>query len=161
MVSARVIILEGWMHLRPASGPVVQSVSTPACHAGGRRFESVPGRQSRKLFSLRLSFFQRRRSLYQYTGLSRPMTRCTPNRGQNTRKSLPNPGRLSACQKSLAEFAARKRRKNQNIFCRGVYLAENTSQAASVEFVRPKRTNYARSRLQIFVEKPTKGFSTV
>ena len=29
------------------SGPVVQSVSTPACHAGGRRFESVPGRQKR------------------------------------------------------------------------------------------------------------------
>ena len=26
-------------------GPVVQSVSTPACHAGGRRFESVRGRQ--------------------------------------------------------------------------------------------------------------------
>ena len=26
------------------SGPVVQSVSTPACHAGGRRFESVRGR---------------------------------------------------------------------------------------------------------------------
>ncbi len=25
-------------------GPVVQSVRTPACHAGGRRFESVPGR---------------------------------------------------------------------------------------------------------------------
>ena len=29
------------------SGPVVQSVSTPACHAGGRRFESVRGRQIR------------------------------------------------------------------------------------------------------------------
>ena len=28
-------------------GPVVQSVSTPACHAGGRRFESVRGRQKR------------------------------------------------------------------------------------------------------------------
>ena len=28
------------------SGPVVQSVSTPACHAGGRRFESVPGRHN-------------------------------------------------------------------------------------------------------------------
>ena len=28
------------------SGPVVQSVSTPACHAGGRRFESVRGRQT-------------------------------------------------------------------------------------------------------------------
>ena len=28
------------------SGPVVQSVSTPACHAGGRQFESVPGRHN-------------------------------------------------------------------------------------------------------------------
>ena len=27
-------------------GPVVQSVSTPACHAGGRRFESVRGRHN-------------------------------------------------------------------------------------------------------------------
>ena len=27
-----------------------------------------------------------------------------------------------------------------------------------MEFVRLKRTNYARSRLQIFVEKPTKVF---
>ena len=25
-------------------GPVVQLVRMPACHAGGRRFESVPGR---------------------------------------------------------------------------------------------------------------------
>ena len=35
------------MYKHPAAGfgPVVQSVSTPACHAGGRRFESVPGRQ--------------------------------------------------------------------------------------------------------------------
>ena len=32
------------------SGPVVQSVSTPACHAGGRRFESVPGRQIKGIF---------------------------------------------------------------------------------------------------------------
>ncbi len=30
-----------------AFGPVVQLVRTPACHAGGRRFESVPGRQFR------------------------------------------------------------------------------------------------------------------
>ena len=29
-------------------GPVVQSVSTPACHAGGRRFESVPGRHFKR-----------------------------------------------------------------------------------------------------------------
>ena len=32
-------------------GPVVQSVSTPACHAGGRRFESVPGRQNPEAFA--------------------------------------------------------------------------------------------------------------
>ncbi|MDD6856178.1 MAG: hypothetical protein PUD66_07120, partial [Oscillospiraceae bacterium] len=44
--------------------------------------------------------------------------------------------------------------KDSIIFCRGVYLAENTSQAASVEFVRLRRTNYARSRLQKLAEKP-------
>ena len=33
-------------------GPVVQSVSTPACHAGGRRFESVRGRH--KVANLRI-----------------------------------------------------------------------------------------------------------
>ena len=33
---------------------------------------------------------------------------------------------------------------------RGVYVAKNTSQSASVEFVRFQRTNYARSRLQAF-----------
>ncbi len=38
------------------SGPVVQSVSTPACHAGGRRFESVPGRQE-SIASAMDSFF--------------------------------------------------------------------------------------------------------
>ena len=32
-----------------SSGPVVQSVSTPACHAGGRRFESVPGRHRKAI----------------------------------------------------------------------------------------------------------------
>ena len=40
-----------------------------------------------------------------------------------------------SAQKSLAEFAAAAANKIKNIFCRGVYLAENTSQAASVEFV--------------------------
>ena len=30
---------------------------------------------------------------------------------------------------------------------------ENTSQAASVEFVRRRRTNYARSRLQAFLSE--------
>ena len=36
------------------------------------------------------------------------------------------------------------------IFAGGVYVSENTSQAASVEFVGHRHTNYARSRLQPF-----------
>ena len=35
--------------LFPPLGPVVQLVRTPACHAGGRRFEPVPGRQFNKV----------------------------------------------------------------------------------------------------------------
>ena len=34
------------------------------------------------------------------------------------------------------------------IFAGGVYVSENTSQAASVEFLGHRHTNYARSRLQ-------------
>lgn len=34
------------------------------------------------------------------------------------------------------------------IFAGGVYVSENTSQAASVEFVGHRHTNYARSRLR-------------
>ncbi|MBS6582742.1 MAG: hypothetical protein KH318_08715, partial [Oscillibacter sp.] len=40
----------------------------------------------------------------------------------------------------------------------GVYLAKNTSQSASVEFVRFQRTNYARGRLQAFYQKRAKPF---
>ena len=71
-------------------------------------------------------------------------------------------GRSStACPKSLAEFAARRRQRNKIIFSRDMCVRENTSQAASVEFVRHGRTNYARSRLQAFCRKNPEGFSTV
>ena len=40
-----------------------------------------------------------------------------------------------------------------NILCQGVYLAQNTSQAASVEFGRQWQPNYARSRLPNLAEK--------
>ena len=53
-----------------------------------------------------------------------------------------------------------KRQKIKIIFCQGVYLTENTYQAASVSFVRYKRTKNARSRLQYSVGKPRRGFST-
>ena len=49
-------------------------------------------------------------------------------------------------QKSLAEFAARRRQRNEIIFSRDMCVRENTARAASVEFVRHRRTNYARSR---------------
>ena len=68
---------------------------------------------------------------------------------------------FSVSKKCLAEFAAVAANKVKSIFDRGVYLGENTYQAASVEFVRHRRTNYARSRLQKPVEKPQGGFLTV
>ena len=67
----------------------------------------------------------------------------------------------SACQKSLAEFAARRRQRNKIIFSRDMCVRENTARAASVEFVRHRRTNYARSRPQTFCRKNPEGFSTV
>ena len=51
--------------------------------------------------------------------------------------------------------------KIQIIFHRDMCVGKNTSQAASVEFVRLRRTNYARSRLQAFCRKNPKVFSTV
>ena len=52
--------------------------------------------------------------------------------------------------KSLAEFAARRRQRNEIIFSRDMCVRGNTARAASVEFVRHRRTNYARSRPQAF-----------
>ena len=38
------------------------------------------------------------------------------------------------CKKASQSLLPVAANKVQNVFCRGVYLAENTSQAASVEF---------------------------
>ena len=76
------------------------------------------------------------------------------------KKSSHTGGRL-ACHKSLTEFAARRRQRNEIIFSRDMCVRENTARAASVEFVRHRRTNYARSRPQAFCRKNPKGFSTV
>ena len=62
-------------------------------------------------------------------------------------------GRPLSVSKSLAEFAARRRQRSSIIFSRDMCVRENTAQAASVEFVRLRRTNYARSRLQSFCRK--------
>ena len=64
---------------------------------------------------------------------------------------------IQTVEKASLSFLRKQKRKSQNIFCQGVYLTENTSQAASVEFVRHRRTNYARSRLQKIWRKAPKG----
>ena len=66
--------------------------------------------------------------------------------------------RGSQTVKKASQSSLRQQRKRFKIvFDRGVYVGENTSQAASVEFVRLWRTNYARSRLQNWRKSP-KGF---
>ena len=45
------------------------------------------------------------------------------------------------------------------IFGGGMYFDKNTYQFESVEFVRQKRTNYARVKLQTFGGKARKGVS--
>ena len=62
--------------------------------------------------------------------------------------------------KSLTEFAVKAANKVEILFDRGVYVDENTAQAASVEFVCQWQTNYARSRLQRTGGKARRGFST-
>ena len=76
---------------------------------------------------------------------------------------------IADCRKKPRRVRCVSSEKDSIIFCRGapqggfscpfgaihlLYLAENTSQAASVEFVRLRRTNYARGRLQKLAEKP-------
>ena len=63
------------------------------------------------------------------------------------------PGTLPICQKASQSLPPAGGKSIEIIFCRGVYLAKNTSQSASVEFVRLWRTNYARGRLQAFCPK--------
>ena len=70
-------------------------------------------------------------------------------------------GVMQRVKKSLAEFAARRRQRSKIIFSRDMCVRENTSQAASVEFVRLWHTNYAHSRLQPFAGKTLRVFPTV
>ena len=50
--------------------------------------------------------------------------------------------------KSFAEFSAEAENKLKIIFCRGVYLAENTSQAASVRVVRQQMRGPHKARMR-------------
>ena len=55
--------------------------------------------------------------------------------------------------KEPRRVCARRRKESPIIFFGDMCGEENTSQAASVEFVRRRRTNYARSRLQTPLSK--------
>ena len=59
----------------------------------------------------------------------------------------------AACPKASQSFAAAAAKESPIIFSGDMCGGENTSQAASVEFVRRRRTNYARSRLQPLCQK--------
>ena len=71
------------------------------------------------------------RSLFKYAKTSRVLGCGTP-----------------ACPKASQSFAAAAAKRSPIIFFGDMCGEENTAQAASVEFVRRRRTNYARSRLQ-------------
>ncbi len=64
-------------------------------------------------------------------------------------------------KKSLAEFAARRRQKIKIIFSRDMCVRENTSQAASVEFVRHGRAKLCAQQTASLLSKNPEGFSTV
>ena len=61
-------------------------------------------------------------------------------------------------KKASQNFCASKN-KVKTIFGRGVHVAKNTSQTASVEIVRRRRTISAHSRLRKTGGKPRRGFS--
>ena len=78
----------------PPFGPVVQLVRTPACHAGGRGFEPLPGRQHASVAQL----------VEQWT--ENPcVTGSIPVEGTITREWLS--GRASPCQGERREFESR------------------------------------------------------
>ena len=66
-----------------------------------------------------------------------------------------------ARQKSLAEFAARRRQRNKIIFSRDMRVRENTTQAASVEFLRMAQKLCAQQTASLLSEKPGGFFDSL
>ena len=67
----------------------------------------------------------------------------------------------AACQKSLAEFAARRRQRNKIIFSRDMCVRENTTRAASVEFLRMAQKLCAQQPAILLSEKPGGFFDSL
>ena len=75
-------------------------------------------------------------------------------------KIPPQRAGAQSVEKASQSFAPAGAKMIQIIFCGGVYVAENTDQPASVEFVCRRHTNYARGRVQALSnENQAKRFS--
>ena len=90
-------------------------------------------------------------------GRTRPL-QAAPGKPPRPQKNAPPWGAFFSLKKPRRVCRPQAANQMQSIFCRGVYLAKNTSRSASVEFVRHQRTNYARGRLQAFCPKRTLPF---
>ena len=92
-------------------GPVVQSVSTPACHAGGRRFESVRGRQIRPELCSGLTYASVAQSVEQWTENPRVVgsipTGGTTVSNRGPKCGCSSSGRAPPCQGGGSEFEPR------------------------------------------------------
>ena len=96
----------------PPPGPVVQSVSTPACHAGGRRFESVPGRQTNEVSLGSPQYASVAQLVEQWTENPR-VVGSTPTGG--TICGCSSSGRAPPCQGGGSEFEPRHPLQNGSI----------------------------------------------
>ena len=67
-------------------------------------------------------------------------------------------GAASACQKSLAEFAARRRQRDSDHFLSGRVPDRKYNSGCKCAICTPGRTNRARGRLQSFCQKRAKPF---
>ena len=92
---------------------MVQSVSTPACHAGGRRFESVPGRHIKHLSRAKCSalYASVAQSVEQWTENPR-VVGSIPTGGtmvptREPRCGCSSSGRAPPCQGGGSEFEPR------------------------------------------------------
>mgnify|MGYP007002113215 CR=1 FL=1 len=134
-------LLRGLMNVRPPQAADPDFLRVQDAYLQAERYENfLRTRQGQKLLFLELGVGYNTPVIIKY-----PFWRMT----------AANPRATYACL-DLGQAAAPREIQKQSICIDGnigtvlAGLGENTSQSASVEFVRFQRTNYARSRLQAF-----------
>ena len=145
-------LLRGLMNVRPPQAADPDFLRVQDAYLQAERYESfLRTRQGQKLLFLELGVGYNTPVIIKY-----PFWRMT----------AANPRAVYACL-NLGQAAAPREIQKQSICIDGdigavlAGLGENTSQSASVEFVRFQRTNYARGRLQAFCQKRRSPFLTV